>query len=183
MTPPYAARTYSRTAIALHWLVALFIAAAFPLGVYMSDLALSPLKLRLYAYHKWLGVTVFALVLLRLGWRLTHAAPPWPNTMSRWQRRAAAITHAALYVLMLAIPLTGWLMSSAKGVPTVWLGLVPLPDLIGKDEALGSALRSVHAALNYALLALVLVHVAAALKHRFIDRDDVLARMLFGGTR
>jgi cytochrome b561 len=174
---------YTPTAIALHWAVALLICAAFPLGLYMQDLPLSPQKLRLVSYHKWIGVTVFVLALVRLVWRLTHPAPPLPTSVPAWQRRAAAIAHAALYALMLAVPLSGWLMSSAKGVPTVWLGLIPLPDLIGKDEGLGQALRTVHAALNYALLALVLAHVGAALKHRFVDRDDVLARMLPGGRR
>jgi cytochrome b561 len=177
------ARGYTPTAIALHWAVALLICAAFPLGLYMQDLPLSPQKLRLVSYHKWIGVTVFVLALVRLVWRLTHPAPPLPASVPAWQRRAAAIAHAALYALMLAVPLSGWLMSSAKGVPTVWLGLIPLPDLIGKDEGLGQALRTVHAALNYALLALVLAHVGAALKHRFVDRDDVLARMLPGGRR
>ncbi len=174
---------YTPTAIALHWAVALLICAAFPLGLYMQDLPLSPQKLRLVSYHKWIGVTVFVLALVRLVWRLTHPAPPLPTSVPAWQRRAAAIAHAALYALMLAVPLSGWLMSSAKGVPTVWLGLIPLPDLIGKDEGLGQALRTVHAALNYALLALVLAHVGAALKHRFVDRDEVLARMLPGGRR
>jgi len=117
-----AARRYSTPAIALHWLVALLIFAAFPLGLYMVDLPLSPNKLTLYSYHKWIGVTVFLLVTIRLAWRATHTPPPLPDRIAVWQRRASAAAHGALYALMVAIPLSGWLMSSAKcsRCPTCW---------------------------------------------------------------
>lgn len=169
---------YTHTAIALHWLTALLIVALFPLGVYMADLALSPLKLKLISYHKWLGVTVFLLLLLRLAWRVGHQPPPLPDSMPMWQRHAANGLHLLLYLLLLAIPLSGWLMSSAKGFQTVYLGVLPLPDLIGKDKALGDLLRQAHEMLNMSLLVLLLVHVGAALKHHFIERDGILARML-----
>ncbi|MCE5180610.1 MAG: cytochrome b [Betaproteobacteria bacterium] len=169
---------YTTTAIALHWLVALLIFAAFPLGLIMSDMPLSPLKLKLISYHKWLGVTVFLLVLARLAWRAVHTPPPLPETIPAWQRSAAQALHYLLYLLLFAIPLSGWLMSSAKGFQTVYLGVLPLPDLIGKDKALGDALREVHEMLNFGLLALLFGHIAAALKHQFIDRNGVLARML-----
>ncbi len=168
---------YSRPAIALHWLLAILIFSTFPLGVYMTGLDLSPLKLKLYSYHKWIGITALMLVLLRLGWRIVRGAPaalPAPA----WQQKAAAATHLLLYVLMFAVPLTGWMMSSAKGFQVVWLGVLPLPDLVGKDEALGDLLLNMHFALNLLLLALVGLHAAAALKHHFIDRDATLARML-----
>lgn len=169
---------YSRTAISLHWLVAFLILAAFPLGLTMSDLALSPLKLKLISYHKWLGVTVFLLAAARLAWRATHTPPPLPDAMLAWQRTATHAVHHLLYVLLFAIPLSGWLMSSAKGFQTVYLGVLPLPDLIGKDKALGDVLKEVHGMLNYGMLVLVIAHVGAALKHHFIDRDGILARML-----
>jgi len=169
---------YSATAIALHWLAALLILAAFPLGVYVHELAFSPLKLKLISYHKWLGVTIFLLTVARLAWRATHTPPPLPDTIPRWQQRAAHGLHHLLYLLLLVIPLSGWLMSSAKGFPVVYLGLVQLPDLIGKDADLAERLHDIHAALNFALLALVGLHVAAALKHHFIDRDATLRRML-----
>ncbi|MCL4469855.1 MAG: cytochrome b [Gammaproteobacteria bacterium] len=169
---------YTRTAVALHWLAAILIFAAFPLGLIMSDLPLSPLKLKLISYHKWLGVSVFLLAAARLAWRATHTPPPLPDVMPAWQRRAASGLHFLLYLLLFAIPLSGWLMSSAKGFQTVYFGVLPLPDLIGKDKALGDALQEVHEMLNYGLLALVSAHVAAALKHQFIDRDGILARML-----
>ncbi len=168
---------YTRTAVALHWLIALLVLATFPLGLYMADLPLSPDKLRLYSYHKWIGVTVFALMLLRTGWRLTHQPPVLPASTPRWQQRASHAVHAALYVLLFAVPLSGWLMSSAKGVTTVWFGVVPLPDLLDKNKALGETLAEVHEVLSFALVALALLHVAAALKHHFIDRDGLLARM------
>lgn len=168
---------YTPTAIALHWLIALLILATVPVGLYMQELALSPLKLKLYAWHKWIGVTVFGLALLRLLWRLVHRPPPPPAGMPAWQRRLAGTLHGLLYLLLFLIPLTGWLMSSAKGFQTVYLGLLPIPDLLGKDEALGETLALVHQGLNMGLLALLAVHVAAALKHHFIDRDEVLARM------
>jgi cytochrome b561 len=172
------AADYTRTAVALHWLTALLIVAGFAIGLYAVDLKLSPTKLKLYAWHKWIGVTVFGLALARLAWRWRHPAPPLPLTMPRWERGLAHGTHAAIYVLLLALPISGWLMSSASGVPVVYLGVLPLPDLVAKDKALADALKLVHYALNKTLLALVVLHVAAALKHHLLERDRVLRRML-----
>ncbi len=169
---------YSTTAMLLHWLIALLIFVLFPLGLYMHGLKLSPTKLHLYSYHKWAGITVLLLAILRLAWRTTHRPPAL--LMPRWQQTASSAVHALLYLLIIAVPLSGWLMSSAKGVQTVWFGILSLPDLVAKDKALGHLLGSVHQILNYTLLVLVTLHIAAALKHRFIDRDDVLARMLPG---
>ncbi|NMG68932.1 cytochrome b [Parazoarcus communis] len=169
---------YTRTAISLHWLVALGLFGAFGLGLYMTDLPLSPYKLKLYSWHKWAGVSLFLLVLFRLGWRLGHPPPPLPMSMPAILRVIAHLTHALLYVLMIAIPLSGWLMSSAKGFQTVWFGLLPLPDLVAKNAELGDQLQWLHMTLNYVLAALVIAHIGAALKHRFIDRDDILSRML-----
>ncbi|MBS0310672.1 MAG: cytochrome b [Proteobacteria bacterium] len=173
---------YSTPAIVLHWLVALLIFVAFPLGLYMADLPLSPEKLKLFSYHKWIGVTVFMLAGLRVVWRLTHTPPPLPASVAGWQRRASAVAHGLLYVLILVIPISGWLMSSAKGVQTVWFGVLPLPDLIGKDKALGHLLEEVHETLNYTLLALVVLHVAGALQHHFIERQPFLQRMGWNKT-
>jgi cytochrome b561 len=171
---------YSTPAIVLHWLVALLIFAGFPLGLYMVDLPLSPDKLRLYSYHKWIGITVLLLVAVRVSWRLSHVPPPLPASVAAWQRQASAVVHGLLYLLMIAIPLSGWLMSSAKGFQTVWFGVLPLPDLIGKDKALGDQLVEVHKILNFTLLALVVLHVGAALQHHFIERQPFLQRMGWG---
>lgn len=169
---------YTSTAKLLHWLMALALGGLLALGFYMSDLPLSPQKLQLYSWHKWAGVTVFVLLLVRLGWRITHQPPALPAHMPKLHQFLAHAGHAALYLLMLVIPLSGWLMSSAKGYQTVWFGVLPLPDLIGKDKELGALLKEVHEILNFILIAIVLGHVAAALKHHFIDKDSTLRRML-----
>jgi cytochrome b561 len=169
---------YSGVAIALHWLAALLILGSFVVGSYMVDLDLSPWKLKVYSWHKWTGVTIFLLVALRLAWRVSHRPPALPAAMPEWQRHAAAIAHALLYLLMLAVPLSGWVMSSAGGFPVVYFGVLQLPDLVAKNKDLFELMKSVHFVLNKALLAIVIVHVAAALKHHYVDRDDVLARMV-----
>lgn len=170
--------SYTRTAIGLHWLVAVAIVATFGLGLYMHELPFSPDKLKLYSWHKWAGVSIFLLAVARIVWRLAHRPPAPPANIPLWQWRAAEGVHLLLYVLMLAVPLSGWLMSSAKGVPTVWFGVLPLPDVVGKDTALGDLLASVHKVLNFSMAGLVLIHVGAALKHHLVDRDEVLLRML-----
>ena len=172
-----AAERYGNVAVLFHWLVALLILATFPLGVYMADLSFSPAKLKYYSWHKWLGVTIFALAALRLLWRATHRPPPPMPGQPRWQLAAAHGTHVLLYLLMLGLPLSGWLYSSAAGVPTVYLGLWQLPDLLQRDDGLKATLKLVHLWLGYVLAALVLLHVAAALKHSIVDRDGTLARM------
>lgn len=177
------AERYNNTAIALHWLIAMLIFIAFPLGLYMSDLTLSPTKLQLFSYHKWIGVTVFVLAIVRVIWRVTHTPPALPDSITRLQQIGSHIVHGFIYVMILAVPVSGWLMSSAKGFKTVWFGVLPLPDLVGKDKALGHLLELVHQSLNYFLLLLVVLHVAALIKHQFFDRDEVLSRMLPGGSR
>ena len=168
---------YTRTSIALHWLTVALIATGFTLGKWMIELPIAPQTLRVYAYHKWIGITVFLVTLARLAWRIAHRVPP-SEGLPAWQRRAAVASHVSLYVLMLAIPLSGWLYSSAAGVQVVYLGLVALPNLVAKDDALAAVLKSVHFTLNFTLLALVLVHAGAALRHHLVQRDRVLVRML-----
>lgn len=170
-------KRYTLVAILLHWLIALAIFANLALGLYMADLAISPTKLRLYSYHKWAGLSIFVFVLLRILWRVTHRPPALPRHMPSWEKWGAMVSHATLYVLTLAVPITGWLFSSAKGFKTVWFGVLPIPDLIGKDLLLADVLKEWHESLNYLMVALVVLHVAAALKHHLRDRDDVLARM------
>jgi cytochrome b561 len=168
---------YTAVAIALHWLLAVLIVGSFSVGLYMTDLPFSPERLKLYNWHKWAGVTLLALTALRLLWRLSHRPPVLP-TMPRWQQRAAAASHGLMYALFFAIPLLGWAYSSASGFPIVWFGVLPLPDFVPVDKALAAALKPWHGWLAKGLAALVLLHVAAALKHHFIDRDGLLSRML-----
>jgi cytochrome b561 len=169
---------YTPTAVALHWLLAALIVFNLGFGLYTVGLPLSPQKLKFFSWHKWVGVTVFALSAARLAWRAFHPAPALPGTMKRWEARAAHVSHALLYVLFFAAPLTGWLFSSAAGFQTVYLGVLPIPDLLSKDPALADVLKLMHRTVNYTLAAVVALHAAAALKHHFVDRDDVLARML-----
>jgi cytochrome b561 len=117
---------------------------------------------------------------VRLAWRLTHVPPLLPERIKRWQRQASAFVHGSLYLLMLAIPLSGWLMSSAKGFQTVWFGVVPLPDLVDKNREVGDLLATVHKTLNFTLLGFVVMHVGAALQHHFIERQPFLQRMGWG---
>lgn len=170
--------TYTAVAKLFHWGMALVIVGLLALGFVMTGLPLSPEKLQYYAWHKWAGVSIFMLVWLRLAWRLLNPPPPYPDSMSPLLQRLAHGGHALLYGLMILIPLSGWLLSSAKGVQTVWFGVLPLPDLLEKDKAMGRLLHEVHELLNFVLLFLLAGHVAAALKHHWMDRDDVLKRML-----
>ena len=172
-----ATQRYSGPAIAAHWIIALLILAAWPLGAYMHELPLSPTKLKLYSYHKWIGITVLLLFVPRILWRITHR-PPAALPMPAWQHKIAEGVHHLLYLLMVLVPLSGWLMSSAKGFQVVYFGVLPLPDLVTKSEDLGDLLKEVHEVLNFGLLALVGLHVAGALKHHIIDRDATLRRML-----
>ena len=167
---------YNTTAIALHWLIALLIFATFPLGLYMADLSLSPTKLRLYSWHKWIGVSIFVLAVVRILWRASHTPPP-PVAMPQWQRMAADAVHYLMYAGMIVIPISGWLMSSAMGFTTVWFGVLPLPDLVERNKELAGTLQVVHEWLNYGLLALVMAHVGAALEHQFFRKDGLVGRL------
>jgi cytochrome b561 len=171
---------YTLTAMTLHWLAAVLIFCGFGLGLFMSGLPFSPEKFRFYAWHKWIGISVFLLTAVRLAWRVAHPPPPLPPSVPPWQVRASRLAHGLLYILMLGIPLSGWIYSSATGVSVVYLGLIPLPDLVAKDRELARVLLRVHQTLNFTLATVVTVHIAAALKHHFADRDGLIARMFPG---
>ena len=172
---------YTATAIALHWVLAAALVALFGFGWYMTGLPFSPQRLKFYNWHKWAGVSILLLSLMRLVWRLTHRAPPLPTAIARnmpaWQKVAHHGTHLLLYGLFFAVPLMGWAYSSAAGFPIVLGGVLPLPDWVPVSKALAEALKPWHQISAYALAVLVLLHTAAALKHHWIDRDGLLARM------
>jgi cytochrome b561 len=168
---------YTRTAVALHWSIAGLIFAAVFMGWTMTEMAISPGKLKLYNYHKWVGVTVLALAVVRVLWKLTHRAPPL-LPMPRWQQIAAHAGHGLLYVLMLVVPLSGWVYSNASGYPVVYLGKLPLPNLVERNRELAAQWVEVHEVLATALVVLVVLHVLAALQHQFINKDKTLRRML-----
>jgi cytochrome b561 len=181
------ATRYGGVAIVLHWVLALAIAGTFCVGLYMAGLPFSVLRVKLINWHKWAGISILALSLLRLSWRLTHRPPPLGprvlEAMPPWQHSAHRATHLALYVLFFVVPLLGWAYSSAVGLQIVWFGVLPLPNLLPLDKELGNlVLKPLHQASAFVLAALVVLHVAAALKHQFIDRDGLLLRM-WPGTR
>ena len=179
--------TYSAVAIALHWLIALGILTNIGLAWYFGTLkgpeAVAPVQL-----HKSIGITVLALTLIRIGWRLTHAAPALPPTMHTWEKWAANTVHFLLYVLMLGLPLSGWAMVSASPLirvhPTVLYGVLHIPAVpfpgLDSDQLhdIHKLLEKTHELLGWIAYATITLHVAAALKHHLIDRDDVLARMI-----
>lgn len=162
----------------LHWLIALLIVVIAIIGLNMVDLPNSPRKISVYALHKSLGLTVLALVVLRAAWRLYAGAPRHLPGTPTWQQRVATVTHAALYALMLAMPLSGWLLNSAAGYPLQWFKLFNLPALAAHDEGLREVAEGLHEAGFWVLLVLVLAHAGAALFHHLFQHDDTLRRML-----
>lgn len=168
---------YTAPAILAHWLMALMLVVSFGIGFYMVDLPFSPQRVKLFNWHKWVGITTLAFALLRLGWRVFRRPPAKP-VMPDWQHKASRLVHGLMYVLFFAVPLAGWAYSSASGVPVVWLGLLPLPDLLPADKVTAQLIKPYHAALAWTLAVMVGMHLAAVVKHHFIDRDELLLRMV-----
>jgi cytochrome b561 len=172
---------YGAVAVALHWLMAIVLTVLVVLGLYMTslpDVGFDMKKIVLILYHKQIGMFALALVLLRMGWRIGHLLPALVDTLSEWQKVAARLVHLCLYALMFALPLTGWLMSSAAGFSVSLLGLFDLPDLVPKDDFLFQAFIQAHKWSSYALIALAAVHAGAALMHHFVNKDETLKKML-----
>jgi cytochrome b561 len=170
---------YTKTAMSLHWLSALLIVSAFIMGLVMTSIpGFSPAKLRYFSWHKWLGVTVFALAVLRVLWRQFNKPPAHPAHMPAWQNHAADAVHILLYMLIFAVPISGYLYTLSAGVPVVYLGVWQMPVFIAPNPEWTPVLRGVHYWLDMTMAALVFAHAGAALKHHFIDRDTVLKRML-----
>lgn len=174
---------YTATARLLHWLTLVLVLVLGALGLWIAraEPADEAFKLRLYNIHESIGVTLFALTLFRLAWRATHPPPPLPGDLPAPLRLAAHATHAALYALLLAMPVAGFLATNAWGFPLRWFGLFPIPSPIGADEALAPRLSDAHRGMAIALAALVTLHAGAALWHHGVRRDDTLRRMLPGG--
>ncbi|KRG75741.1 cytochrome B561 [Stenotrophomonas ginsengisoli] len=164
----------------LHWGIVALIAWMAWLGLTMVDMPPTPAKINTYALHKSVGLTLLVLVVVRLAWRLYAGAPRAVPGTPTWQARIASLTHVALYVLLLGIPLSGWLFNSAAGYPLQWFKQFNLPALAGKDEGLAELAISIHEWGFWALLALVALHASAALYHHLFQGDDTLRRMLPG---
>lgn len=168
--------SYGSVAVSLHWLMAILLIFLIAIGIYMVNIPISLDKLKLYGWHKEYGLLALALVIFRIIWRYCNVTPYLP--LSLLERIAARTVHWTFYVLMFALPITGWLMTSAAGLPASFFGLFVLPDLIDANESNRLLLQSVHAWLGYILIAVIILHTAAALKHHFINKDDILKRML-----
>ncbi|MGH1478247.1 MAG: YceI family protein [Geminicoccales bacterium] len=173
---------YGGIAQLLHWLIAIMIFVMFALGWYMTDLETGAEKFALYQIHKGIGVTILAVAVLRLLWRLTHPAPPLPVTMKGWERLAASGTHWVLYALIFLQPLIGILQSNAANFPIVLWGSIQLPALIGQDQAMEERLVGLHHLFAKAMALLILAHIGAAFRHHFMLKDDILKRMLPNGA-
>ena len=179
-------RRYGLVAMTLHWLIALAIVSNFAIGLYMHELPkLKPSTIELYQIHKSIGLTVLALSVLRLLWRLVNPVPPLPEGLPGWERFAARASHVLLYVLMIGIPLAGWIMVSVSPleIPTFWFKQFQVPHLpLGafRGEEAEEAMEVIHASLAYAMAGLFVLHILAALRHHLILKNDVLRRMIPG---
>jgi cytochrome b561 len=171
-------RRWGVLAQTFHWVIVALIIAQVTLAEMADDLPNGLRKLTLLARHKSVGITILGLVILRLAWRWLNEHPPLPENLKRYEQALARFTHVALYVLLFAVPLTGWMMSSARGFPVSWFGFFQLPDLVPKSRPLYDALMITHHTLAWTLIAVIALHVAGALKHHFWHKDDVLRRML-----
>lgn len=167
----------------LHWLIVALIVLQYVLAETAEELPLGMAKLAALARHKSVGMTILGLAVLRLLWRLGNRSPALPLAMRPWERILARGSHAGLYLCIFALPLTGWLMSSAKNYPVSWFGWFQFPDLVAPDPGLFEAMRSAHGIIFNCLAGLAILHVLGAAKHHFLNRDDVLTRMLPFGRR
>lgn len=170
---------YGRPAIALHWLMALLIIGLWISGTVIDELPKGPFRVTAISWHKWVGVTTMFLWVLRLAWRSTHPAPPLEKPMAPWLMTIMKLTHWAMYALMITVPVLGWLTSSAKGYTVNYFGWFELPDLVSPDKSLGHLLKDLHETSAHAMMLLIGLHVAAAIKHQVIDKDNLMKRMLF----
>lgn len=169
---------YGWLAQLFHWTIVALIVTQFVLALRADDLPRGPALIATLGLHKSVGITIFALAIARLIWRWLNPVPPMPSNVPRWQQLAARASHFGLYALILIMPLFGWMMSSARNFPVSWFGAFTLPDLIEPNEQAYHFFHEGHEILARVLLFLALLHIAAALKHHFIDRDEVLTRML-----
>jgi cytochrome b561 len=165
-----------------HWVMAALILAQIALGIAAVNWRISPTKLELFVWHKSVGVLILALVALRLAWRLANPTPGLP-AMPAWESIAARASHALLYALMIALPITGWIVNSAANIPFRIFWMVPLPAIVAPDKALADQVAAVHGWLAGVLAVVLVVHVAAALRHHFVKHNSVLVRMLPGAGR
>ena len=181
--PGTSAAGYSPAARVLHWIVAALVIALIAIGIGRGYMPKGPERDVVTMVHKATGIVVLVLMFLRIRLRLADTPPPPDPSLPAWQATLSGVVHWAFYALLMIMPMLGWVGSNALGRPVSMYGLFDLPTLIEKNEPLGKALYGWHEALGYALLALVVIHVGAALHHRYVRKDAVLSRMTLGGTR
>lgn len=175
---------YGSVAKAFHWVIAILIICLLIMGFVMSDMEPTPDKFRLYGLHKSIGITVLTLAVLRLLWRMGNIVPTLPDHMKMLERFLAHGSHVALYLVMVLMPLSGWVMSSAAGLPVSIFGWVTLPNLVAPDQGVKALMIDVHYFMALVIIGLVSLHALAALLHHFYYKDNVLVRMLpFGKER
>jgi cytochrome b561 len=164
----------------LHWTIAALVLAQIPLGLAAESWRLSPTKLDLFVWHKSMGMLILALMVVRIAWRLANVAPSSPAATPPLERLAGQLSHLLLYLLLLLLPVTGWVVNSAANVPFRIFWVIPVPAIVEPDKALADGAARMHATLCLLLVLLLAVHVGAALRHHFLEHNDVLARMLPG---
>jgi len=173
---------YTKVAIALHWVIALLIIGQIIGGKYMHSLDPTPEKFELYQMHKSFGLIILILSFIRLFWRIGHRPPVLPNAMAGWEKLLSKLTHLGFYILMIGTPVIGWMMVSASpiNIPTKIFGTIPWPDFPGltRSESAVNFFKEFHELMAYAIIGLLFLHIAGALKHYFLGKDDVLSRML-----
>jgi cytochrome b561 len=176
----YGTRTdhYPATSKLLHWLVAVCVLTTAPVAIAMTRVSEGPTQDILYNFHKSLGVLILILMILRLINRLAAGAPTAAPEIEPWQKTISSVVHTSLYVLLIAMPIVGYVANSIYGAPTPFFGLFDLPPLLSKNEALATQLFTIHRWVGWLLIFVVLIHVSAALYHHFIRSDSVLKRML-----
>lgn len=171
-------RRFGWLTITNHWLTATLVVLMLFVGFYMANLPRGPEKLQMIGVHKSIGVTVLVLAILRVFWRSRNPMPDMLGNPPAWRHLLARSVQFTLIGLIVLMPITGWIMSSAGGHPVSFFGLFTLPDLVGKSKPLGGAFHEIHEILAFIIIALLVVHVLAALKHAFLDRDSTLLRIL-----
>jgi cytochrome b561 len=177
-------RAWGALSKALHWLIVLLIISQWVIMQRAEALPLGNAKLQAIGFHKSFGMTILALAIIRLVWRWMNPVPSLAGVTKAWERVLATLSHVLLDGLIFALPISGWLMSSARGFPVAWFNQFTFPDLVAKDEGLYRQMQDLHHLLFAALVVVALLHIAGALKHHFIDKNDVLKRMLpFGGVK
>jgi cytochrome b561 len=183
MSTPATTAHYRAGPALLHWVTAALILVTVPLGAILGDLPRVQATFKYYSIHKWIGVTLFALTCVRLFLRWRSPPPPLPASMPVWQQRLSSLVHGLLYALLLALPVVGWVASTAGGFPLVLFSVLPLPAPVEKSKVLSDLLSGVHSALAWSLVTLLALHLAAVLKHQFVDRDRIVSRMVDGLRR